>query len=65
MSGLNTTGRDEARRDDAAQLIAVAINMLDKESEQIVRDYLDHALSALKRVRGADHENEEGFVSSK
>ena len=55
MSGLDKTERDDVRRDDAARLIAVAINMLDEDREQIVRDYLNHALGALERVREADH----------
>ena len=42
------------RRGEASRLIAVAIDMLDEESEQIVRDYLNHALGALERVREAD-----------
>ena len=40
-----------AGRDEIARLIALAIDMLDKDREQIVRDYLAHALSALDRVR--------------
>ena len=42
------------RRGEASRLIAVAIDMLDEESEQIVRDYLNHALGALERVRDTD-----------
>ena len=42
------------RREDAARLIAVTINMLSEEREQIVRDYLNHALGALERVRETD-----------
>lgn len=56
VSGTNRTKGTEARRDDAAQLIAVAIGMLDEEREQIVRDYLHHALGALDRVRAADRD---------
>ena len=54
LTGLNGTERDDARRDDAARLIGVAINTLHEESEQIVRDYLNHALGALERIRAAD-----------
>ena len=44
----------DKRREQASRLITLAIDMLDDQSEQIVRDYLDHALGALKRVRDAD-----------
>lgn len=54
MSGSNETERDDARRDDAARLIGVAINTLNKECEQIVRDYLNHALGALERIDAVD-----------
>ena len=54
MSGLDKTERDDVRRDDAARLVAVAINMLNEDREQIVRDYLSHALAALERVRETD-----------
>ena len=43
--------RPDARRTEATRLIALALDMLDDEREQIVRDYLDHALGALERVR--------------
>ena len=49
---VSATG--DKRREQASRLIALAIDMLDDQSEQIVRDYLDHALGALKRVRDAD-----------
>ena len=46
---------DGKRREQASRLIELAIDMLDTDPEQIVRDYLAHALSALERVRDADH----------
>ena len=49
---VSATG--DKRRAQASRLIALVIDMLDDQSEQIVRDYLDHALGALERVRDAD-----------
>lgn len=43
--------RADARRTEVRRLIALALDMLDDEREQIVRDYLDHALGALDRER--------------
>ena len=54
MATSVSSARDDRRRDQASRLIALAIDMLDENSEQIVRDYLDHALGALERVRAAD-----------
>ena len=54
MATSASSTRDDRRRDQASRLIALTIDMLYEESEQIVRDYLDHALGALERVRGAD-----------
>ena len=54
MATSASSTRDDRRRDQASRLIALTIDMLDEESEQIVRDYLDHALGALERVREAD-----------
>ena len=45
---------DIKRRAAASRLILLAIDMLDEAPEQIVRDYLNHALGALERVRAAD-----------
>ena len=53
MAEPDTNERDWRRRDDAAKLIAVTINLLDDDREQIVRDYLNHALGALDRIRQA------------
>lgn len=53
MAEPDTDERDRGRRDDAAKLIAVAINLLEDDREQIVRDYLNHALGALDRIRQA------------
>ena len=52
MTAASTS--DIKRRDAASRLIAVVIDMLDEEPEQIVRDYLNHALGALERIREAD-----------
>lgn len=41
----------DGRRLEAHRLIALALEMLDDEREQIVRDYLGHALEALQRLR--------------
>ena len=41
----------QARRAEAARLVALAHDMLDGEHEQIIGDYLVHALSALDRLR--------------
>ena len=46
------------RRGEASRLIQLAIDMLDEEPEQIVRDYLNHALGALERVCEADRRHE-------
>lgn len=59
MSTSAASTSDIKRRDAASRLIALAIDMLDEEPEQIVRDYLDHALGALQRVSEADRANEE------
>ena len=40
----------QARRAEAARLVALARDMLDGEQEQIVGDYLAHALGALDRL---------------
>jgi len=42
---------DEARRLEARRLIALAHDMLKPEREQIVRDFLHHALGALERCQ--------------
>ncbi len=54
MATSASSTRDDRRRNQAARLIVLAIDMLDEGSEQIVRDYLDHALGALERVRETD-----------
>ncbi len=51
MGARHTGLQSEAGRMEAERLIALAIDLLDKDREQIVRDYLNHALSALDRVR--------------
>lgn len=56
MTAASTS--DIKRRDAASRLIVLAIDLLDEEPEQIVRDYLDHALGALQRVNEADRANE-------
>ncbi len=48
---LPANDRTQARRAEAARLVALARDMLDGEQEQIVGDYLFHALSALNRLR--------------
>lgn len=58
MSITAASTSDIKRRDAASRLIVLAIDMLDEEPEQIVRDYLDHALGALQRVRQVDRSNE-------
>ena len=40
----------QARRAEAGRLVALARDMLDGEQEQIVGDYLAHALGALNRL---------------
>ena len=47
----HSVDRADARRTEAQRMIALASEMLDGEREQIVRDYLDHALAALERLR--------------
>lgn len=54
MNTSSTSTSDIKRRDAASRLIVLAIDLLDEEPEQIVRDYLAHALGALERVREAD-----------
>lgn len=58
MNTSATSTSNIKRRGQASRLIALTIDMLDEESEQIVRDYLGHALSALERVCEAGRTNE-------
>ena len=53
MATSVSSERDDRRREQASRLIALTIDVLDEDSEQIVRDYLTHALGALERVREA------------
>ncbi len=48
---LHSYDRTEARRAEVARLTALAREMLEGEQEQIVADYLGHALVALDRLR--------------
>jgi len=48
---LHSNDRTQARRTETARLVALARDMLDGEQEQIVGDYLAHALGALNRLR--------------
>ena len=41
----------QTRRAEAARLVALARDILDGEKEQVVGDYLMHALAALDRLR--------------
>ncbi len=59
MNTSATSTNGIKRRNAASRLIVLAIDLLDEEPEQIVRDYLDHALGALQRVSEADRANEE------
>ena len=58
MNTSAATTSNIKRRGEASRLIALAIDMLDEEPEQIVRDYLNHARGALERVCEADRANE-------
>lgn len=48
------TGRATARRAEVERLIALALDQLDEENEQIVRDYLGHAIAALRRIPASE-----------
>lgn len=45
---LQSVACANARRLESRRLIALALETLDEEHEQIVRDYLNHALCALE-----------------
>ena len=57
MPETHSMDHDASRRSEVERLLELALKMLDQEREQIVGDYLGHALNALGYIRQTEGAN--------